>query len=188
MQIDMSQLRKGAKVVIDGAPCTITECQFVKPGKGTALYKCKVRNMITGSLYAQTWRSGDKLEKADLEERKMQYLYSDGDGFTFMNNETYDQITLSREQVDDAIPFMYENIEVSMLFFNNNPIGLTLPNFVELQIVESAPGAKGDTATNATKSAKLSTGHLVQVPLFVDEGEWVRVDTRTGEYSERVKR
>lgn len=188
MQLDMSQMKKGSKIVMDGDPCVITEYQFVKPGKGTALYKCKIRNMVTGAQWNKTWRSGDKVEKADLEERKMQYLYNDGDGFHFMNNETYDQVALSAEQVDDASNFMYENINVDMLFFNNNPIGITLPNFVELEITKSDPGLKGDTATNTTKPATLSTGYTVQVPLFVDEGEWIKVDTRTGEYSERVKK
>ncbi|MBN2715769.1 MAG: elongation factor P [Deltaproteobacteria bacterium] len=188
MQLDMSELRKGSKIVWEGDPCVITEYQFVKPGKGTALYKCKVKNMVTGAQWAKTWRSGDKVEKADLEEKKMQYLYQDGDGYHFMNNETYDQVALSAEQVDDAANFMYENINVDMLFFNGNPIGLTLPNFVELQIVQSAPGAKGDTATKTTRPATLSTGYVVQIPLFVDEGEWIKIDTRTGEYSERVKK
>jgi elongation factor P len=188
MLIDMSDLKKGSKIVMEGSPCVITEYLFVKPGKGTALYKCKIRNMITGAQWSKTWRSGDKVEKADLEERQMQYLYNDGEGYTFMNNETYDQISLTPEQVDDSINFMYENINVDMLFFNGNPIGITLPNFVELEIIESAPGVKGDTATNATKPAKLSTGYTVNVPLFVDEGEWIKVDTRTGQYSERVKK
>lgn len=188
MQLDMSQIKKGSKIVWEGEPCVVTEYQFVKPGKGTALYKCKVRNMITGAQWNKTWRSGDKVEKADLEELKMQYLYSDGEGFHFMNNETYDQVALSAEQVDDAVNFMYENINVDMLFFNSNPIGLTLPNFVELQIVQSDPGVKGDTATKTTRPATLSTGYTVQVPLFVEEGEWIKVDTRTGEYSERVKK
>jgi elongation factor P len=188
MLIDVGQLKKGSKIVQDGDPCVIAEYQFVKPGKGTALYKCKIRNMVTGALWDKTWRSGDKIEKADLDERKMQYLYTDGDDYHFMNNETYDQVALSKDQVADAVNFLYENLNVDMLFFNDNPIGLTLPNFVELQIEKSDPGIKGDTASNTTKPATLSTGYTLQVPLFVNEGEWIKVDTRTGEYSERVKK
>jgi len=188
MQIDVGQLRKGSKIVWEGAPCVIAEYQFVKPGKGTALYKCKIRNMINGALWDKTWRSGDKIEKADLEEHKIQYLYTDGEEFHFMDNESYEQYALSKETVGDSSDFLYENLAVDMLFFDGAPIGLTLPNFVELQISKSDPGIKGDTASNTTKPATLSTGYVVQVPLFVSEGEWIKVDTRTGDYSERVKK
>jgi len=188
MLMDVGELRKGSKIVMDGDPCIIVEYQFVKPGKGTALYKCKIKNMVTGSQWDKTWRSGDKLEKADLEEHKVQYLYTDGDAFHFMNNESYDQFELSPEMVGDAVNFLYENLDVDMLFFEGKPIGLTLPNFVELEIIKSDPGIKGDTASNTTKPATLSTGYIIQVPLFVNEGEWIKVDTRTGDYSERVKK
>lgn len=188
MQLDIADLRKGSKVVMDGAPWTVTEYQFVKPGKGQALYKCKLRNMISGALVDKTWRSGEKFEKADLEESRMQYLYADNDGYHFMNNENYEQVALKAEQVGDAVNYLYENLELDMLFYNGQPIGLTLPNFVVLHIVESEPGVKGDTASNTTKPAKLTTGYIIQVPLFVDENEWIKVDTRTGDYVERVKK
>ena len=188
MLIDIGEMHKGSKIVIDGDPCTVVEYLFVKPGKGTALYKCKIKNMISGSQWDKTWRSGDKLEKADLEERKVQYLYTDGEEYHFMNNETYDQFALTAEAVGDAVNFIYENLDVDMLFFDGNPIDLTLPNFVELQVVESDPGIKGDTASNTSKPATLSTGYVIQVPLFINEGEWIKVDTRTGDYSERVKK
>jgi elongation factor P len=188
MQIDISELKKGAKIVQDGQPCVVQEYNFVKPGKGTALYKCRVRNMITGAQWDKTWRSGEKFEKADLEERKMQYLYHDGEEYHFMNNESYEQIGLKAEQVGDAANFLYENLLIDMLFFNDGPIGLSLPNFVELQITQSDPGLKGDTASNTTKPATLSTGYVIQVPLFVEEGEWIKVDTRSGDYNERVKK
>ncbi len=187
MQMDVSDLRKGQKVVIDGDPWVVAEYQFVKPGKGQALYKCKMKNMVSGALVDRTYRSGEKFEKADLEESRMQYLYTDGD-FHFMNNESYEQLALSAEQVGDAVNYLYENLDVDMLFFNGQPIGLTLPNFVELQIEKSDPGIKGDTASNTTKPATVSTGYVLQVPLFINEGEWIKIDTRNGAYVERVKR
>ncbi len=188
MLVDIGEIRKGSKLVFDGDPWVVIEYLFVKPGKGQALYKCKMKNMVSGAIVDRTYRSGEKFEKADLEENKMQYLYSDGEEFHFMNNETYDQVALMRDQLDGADAFLYENLIVDMLFFNGNPIGLTLPNFVELEITTSDPGIKGDTASNTTKPATLSTGHVVQVPLFIEEGEWIKVDTRTGAYVERVKK
>jgi elongation factor P len=188
MLLDIGEIRKGAKIVVDGDPCIVTDYQFVKPGKGQALYKCKIRNMITGALWDKTWRSGEKFEKADLEEHRMQFLYSDGAEFHFMNNQSYEQVALGAEQVGDAANYLYENLDIDMLFFGGKPIGLTLPNFVELQIEQSDPGIKGDTASNTTKPATVSTGYALQVPLFVNEGEWIRIDTRTGAYAERVKK
>lgn len=188
MLMDIGELRKGSKIVIDGDPCLVVEYQFVKPGKGQALYKCRIKNMTTGAQWEKTWRSGEKFEKADLEEHRVQYLYNDGEIFHFMNNESYDQFEMSAELVGDAANFLYENLNVDMLFFEGKPMDLTLPNFVELEIVQSDPGIKGDTASNTTKPATLSTGYVIQVPLFVNEGEWIKVDTRTGAYSERVKK
>ncbi len=188
MLMDIGEIKKGSKVVFDGHPWVVTEYQFVKPGKGQALYKCKMKNMITGAGVDRTYRSGEKFEKADLEEHKMQYLYADGDEFHFMNNANYEQVVLTREKLDNADHYLYENLEIDMLFFNGQPIGLTLPNFVELEIVKSDPGIKGDTASNTTKPATLSTGYVLQVPLFVNEGEWIKIDTRSGEYTERVKK
>ena len=188
MLVDIGEIRKGSKVVFDNDPWVVTDYQFVKPGKGQALYKCKMKNMVSGASVDRTYRSGEKFERADLEEHRMQFLYSDGEEFHFMNNNNYEQVALSTAQVDDAGNFLYENLEVDMLFFNGHPIGLTLPNFVELEITQSDPGIKGDTASNTTKPATLSTGYIVQVPLFVEEGEWIKVDTRNGAYVERVKK
>jgi elongation factor P len=188
MLMDIGEIRKGSKVVFEGDPWVVTDYQFVKPGKGQALYKCRMKNMVSGSTVDRTYRSGEKFERADLEEHRMQYLYTDGEQFHFMNNANYEQVGLTKSQLDDADHFLYENLEVDMLFFNGNPIGLTLPNFVELEITQSDPGIKGDTASNTTKPATLSTGYIVQVPLFVEEGEWIKVDTRTGDYVERVKK
>lgn len=188
MLMDIGEIKKGSKVVFDGDPWVVTDYQFVKPGKGQALYKCRMKNMISGASVDRTYRSGEKFERADLEEHRMQYLYSDGEEFHFMNNANYEQVALKKPQMDNADAFLYENLEVDMLFFNGQPIGLTLPNFVELEITQSDPGIKGDTASNTTKPATLSTGYIVQVPLFVEEGEWVKVDTRSGDYVERVKK
>lgn len=187
MQMEVGELRKGTKLVIDGDPWVVIDYQFVKPGKGQALYKCKLKNMVAGVMIDRTYRSGEKFEKADLEEHKMQFLYTDGE-FHFMNNESYEQVALQADQVGDAANFLYENLDVDMLFFNGQPIGLTLPNFVVLQIEQSDPGIKGDTASNTTKPATVSTGYTVQVPLFVEEGEWIKIDTRSGDYVERVKK
>lgn len=188
MLMEIGEIRKGSKLVMDGDPWLVSEYQFVKPGKGQALYKCRLKNMLTGAQIDKTWRSGEKFEKADLEENKMEYLYSDGEEFHFMNNESYEQVALKTESVGDAVNYLYENCSVDMLFFNGRPIGLTLPNFVVLQIEQSDPGIKGDTASNTTKPATLSTGYIIQVPLFINEGEWIKVDTRTGDYVERVKK
>ncbi len=181
------ELRKGTKLEIDGDPYLIVDFEFSKPGKGQALYRCRLKNMITGIQFDRAYRSGDKFNAADLEEQEMQYLYNDGENYHFMNTSSYEQIEMPADSVGDASSFLTENLLVSVLLFQGRPIGLTLPNFVELKIVESAPGIKGDTASGATKPAKLETGHVIQVPLFVEEGETVRIDTRTGQYVERVK-
>lgn len=185
--MEVGELRKGTKLVLDGDPWIVVEYLFVKPGKGQALYKCKLRNMISGVMIDRTYRSGEKFEKADLEENKMQFLYTDGD-YHFMNTDNYEQVALPADQVGDAANYLYENLDVDMLFYNGQPIGLTLPNFVVLQIEQSDPGIKGDTASNTTKPATMSTGYTAQVPLFVEEGEWIKIDTRTGAYVERVKK
>ncbi|NDY41866.1 elongation factor P [Dissulfurirhabdus thermomarina] len=185
---DSSDLRKGLKIDIDGEPYIITEFQFSKPGKGQALYRCKLKNMITGFTMDRTYRSGDKFKPADLEEVRMQYLYRDGEGFHFMNTKTYDQVTMREEALGEARNFLMENMEVDVLLFQGQPIDITLPNFVELTVTRADPGVRGDTATGATKPVTLETGYEVQVPLFIEEGEVVRIDTRTGAYVERVKK
>jgi elongation factor P len=180
-------LRKGLKLEIDGDPYLIVDFEFTKPGKGQALYRCRLRNMITGIQFDRTYRSGEKFTAADLEEQDMQFLYSAGETYHFMNMSSFEQIEMPAAVVGDAASFLTENLVVAALLFQGRPIGLTLPNFVELKIVTSAPGIKGDTASGATKPATLETGHVIQVPLFVEEGETVRIDTRTGQYVERVK-
>jgi elongation factor P len=185
--LESGDLRKGTKLEIDGEPYVIVQFEFVKPGKGQALYKCKLKNMVTGAQFDRTYRSGEKFKPADLEEVEMEYLYFDGHGYCFMNNSNYEQQLLSAEQIGDSVAFLKENTVCSILLFQGQPIGITLPNFVELKITDAEPWAKGDTAAGSTKPAKLETGHVVQVPPFVNEGEVIRIDTRTGAYVERVK-
>jgi elongation factor P len=185
--LESGDLRKGLKLEIDGDPYVIVQFEFVKPGKGQALYKCKLKNMLTGAQFDRTYRSGEKFKPADLEEHEMEYLYADGQSFCFMHTGTYEQEFLTTEQVGDARQLLKENTVCSVLLFEGRPIGISLPNFVDLVITEAEPWAKGDTAAGSTKPATLETGHVVQVPPFVNQGETIRIDTRTGEYVERVK-
>jgi len=185
--IDAGSLKKGLKIEIDGEPYIITQFEFVKPGKGQALYKCKLKNMVTGAQFDKTYRSGEKMQLASLEEVEMEYLYQDGENYCFMNTSTYEQEFLSGEQVGDARQLIKENTVCSVLLFNGRAIGLTLPIFMDLRIVKADPWVKGDTASGDTKPATLETGYVLQVPPFVEEGEKIRIDTRTGQYVERVK-
>jgi len=171
---------------MDGDPFVIVEFQFVKPGKGTAFTRTKIRNMITGAVLDRTYKSGEKLKPADTEDREMQYLYNDGD-FHFMDNNNYEQVSLDSNAVGDAVNYLTENMLIEVSFFKGRSIGISLPNFVVLEVTETAPGEKGNTVTGASKPAVVSTGYSVNVPLFVNEGDQLRIDTRTGEYSERVK-
>jgi elongation factor P len=186
MSIDTSQFKNGLKIELDGEPFVITYFQHVKPGKGGAFVRTKVKNLLTGRSVDRTFRSGERVEEADVEERNMQYLYLDGESLVFMDTQTYDQIPISQEMVGEARKFLKENTEVDILFWKGRAINIDLPSFVEMKIAECDPGLKGDTASGATKPATLETGAVIQVPLFIKEGEVVRVDTRTGEYSERV--
>jgi elongation factor P len=182
-----SQFRKGLKVQLDGDPYLMVECNFVKPGKGQALYKCKLRNLIRNTLLDRTYKSGDTIEAADIEEIQAQYLYRQGEQFFFMENQTFEQYELSAEQVDEAWKYIKEGMVCSMLLFNNRPIAVTPPNHVVLRVEYTEPGVRGNTATNVTKSAKVETGADMSVPNFVETGELIKIDTRTGEYIERVK-
>lgn len=184
---EAGDLKKGLKIQIDGAPYVIVQFEFVKPGKGQALYKCRLKNMITGIQFDKTYRSGEKFDEANLEERTMEYLYAEGDNYCFMNSQTFEQEFVSKDQMGDTLDLLKENTVCSVLFFDGRPIGVTLPNFMELKVVKSDPWAKGDTATGSTKPAILETGFQVQVPPFVEEGEVLKIDTRTKEYVERVK-
>ena len=184
---ESGDLRKGLKIEIDGEPYVITQFEFVKPGKGQALYKCKLKNMITGVQFDRTFRSSEKINPANLEEQEMEYLYMEGTRYCFMNTSTYEQDFMDEEQIAESKDFLKENIVCSVLFFDDKPIGLSLPNFIDLKVETTEPWAKGDTAAGSTKPATLETGYVLQVPPFIEEGELIRIDTRTGEYVERVK-
>ena len=184
---DSSDLKKGRKIKIDDDPYVITQFEFVKPGKGQALYKCKLKNMITGVMFDKTFRSGEKIEEADLENIDMEYLYNDGQNFCFMNTSTYEQEFLTYDQVGDVKNFLKDNTICNILLFNKKPIEISLPIFVELRVKTAEPWVKGDTASGSTKPVTLETGHTVNVPPFINENEIVKIDTRTGEYVERVK-
>ncbi|MBU1406001.1 MAG: elongation factor P [Proteobacteria bacterium] len=182
-----SDFRKGLKVQIDGEPYVMTDFSFSKPGKGQALYRARLRNMITGNSFEKTFRSNDKLEKAALEERTMQYLYCQGDEYIFMDNVSFEQLEISKEQLGDAINFLTDNMDVEVLQYNGRPIGVTLPNFVNLKVTQSDPWVKGDTSGSDSKPVTLETGYVVQVPPFIEEGDKLQIDTRTGVYVTRVK-
>lgn len=182
-----SDLRKGLKLQIDGEPYIIIDFQFSKPGKGQALYRCKLKNMITGVIIDRTYRSGDTFEPANLEERKMQYLYSQESESYFMDLENYEQVMLTKEQVSDAKNYLTDNLEVQILFFDVTPIDITLPNFVDLEVTRADPWVKGDSATGDNKPVTLETGYVLKVPPFIEECTKITVDTRTGEYVTRVK-
>jgi elongation factor P len=185
--VSTAEFRKGLKIEIEGKPYLIVDFQHVKPGKGGAFVRTKLKNMINGRVTDQTFRSGEKVGRPDMEEKEMQYLYREGDNFVFMDNLTYDQIYLSKDQIGEQVQFLQENITIKLLYFNQEPLGLELPNFVELAVTATEPGFKGDTATGGNKPATLETGAVIQVPLFISEGDRIRVDTRTGNYMERVK-
>jgi elongation factor P len=185
--IESGDLRKGLKIELDGEPYAIVQFEFTKPGKGQALYKCKLKNMVTGVQFDRTFRSGEKFNKPDLNEQEMEYLYTDGEQYCFMNTVNYEQEFLTTEQVSDAINFLKENTVCNILLFEGTPIGISLPIFINLKVTKTDPWAKGDTASGDSKPATLETGYVLQVPPFIEEGEVLKIDTRTGEYVERVK-
>jgi elongation factor P len=185
---DSSDIRKGLKIMMDGAPYTVVEFQFVKPGKGAAFTRTKVKNLLTGAVLERNFRSGEKFEPANVETKTMQYLYKDADSFVFMDTTSYDQVQIPDTTIGDSSDYMPENINVEVLFFQDRAVGVTLPNFIEQAIVETEPGFRGDTATGSTKPGKISTGATINVPLFISVGDVVKIDTRTGEYIERVGR
>jgi len=182
-----SDLKKNLKIQIDGEPYVVVDFEFSKPGKGQALYRCKLKNMVTGSQFERTFRSVDSFEPANLQERAMQYLYQEENKYCFMDNETYEQVYLTTEQVGDAVNFMIDNIDVEILFFGEQPLGITLPNFVDLTVSKADPWVKGDTAAGNSKPIVVETGYQLQAPPFIEEGEKIRIDTRTGDYVTRVK-
>jgi elongation factor P len=185
MQVSTAEFKKGLKIQFDGAPYTIVDFQHVKPGKGGAFVRTKLKHMRLGRVIDNTFRAGEKVDLVDFEEKRMQFLYKD-DRYHFMDLDTYDQISLSAEEVGEARDFLKENTEVEILFIEDSPVTVELPNFIEIRIAKTDPGIRGDTASGGSKPATLETGAVIQVPLFLNEGDVVKVDTRSGDYLGRV--
>lgn len=188
MAYQTSDIRKGLKVKMDNAPWTVVEFLFVKPGKGTAFTRTKFKNLITGQVVEKNIRTGDTLVPVDVVSKTMEMLYHDGEAFVFMDTDTYEQTPIVPDVLGDQAQWLLENMKCDVLFYEGRVIGVDLPNFVEVDIVYTEPAVKGDTATNTTKEAEVSTGGKVQVPLFLKEGERIKVDTRTGDYAGRVSK
>ncbi len=186
-QYSTNQFRSGLKLMIDGDPCTIVENEFVKPGKGQAFNRVKIRNLKTGRVIERTYKSGESVEAADVMDVEMQYLYSDGDSWYFMDPNTYEQIAAGETAMADAAKWLKGQEMCLVTLWNGEPLSVTPPNFVVLQITDTDPGVRGDTASGGSKPATLETGAVVKVPLFIDNGEVLKIDTRTGEYVGRAK-
>lgn len=184
--ISAGDFRNGATFELDGQIFQVVEFQHVKPGKGAAFVRTKLKNIVTGATVERTFNPTDKMPKAHIERKDMQYLYSDGDLYYFMDVETFEQTPLGQDKIGDTLKFVKENVVVKILSHKGNVFGIEPPNFVELEVTETEPGYKGDTATGATKPAIIETGASIKVPLFVNAGDVIRIDTRTGEYMERV--
>ena len=184
--IDTSEFRKGMKIEIDGEPFEIVEFQHVKPGKGSAFVRTTIRSLLTGRVLQPTLKSGDKVGKPDIEERQMLFLYKQGDDYYFMDTRNYEQTFLGEKVLGESRNFLKENIEASVLFYNGKALGLSLPNSVDLKVVKCDPGVRGDTVSGALKPAELETGYVVNVPLFINEGDVLKIDTRDGKYLTRV--
>jgi len=182
-----TDFRKGLKIEIQGEPYVIVDFQHVKPGKGGAFVRTRLKSLVTGNVIDMTFRSGDKVDKPDLEEREMQFLYETSGEFHFMDTRNYEQLFLTADQLGESKDWLKENLVIEALFHNKRPLGIEVPTFVELKVIRTEPGVRGDTATGATKPATLESGAVIQVPLFVEEGDVLRIDTRTREYITRVK-
>lgn len=182
-----NEIRGGMKIIVDNDPCVILENEFVKPGKGQAFNRIKYRNLKTGRVVERTYKSGDSLEAADVQEVEAQYLYNDSSHWHFMANDTYEQYIMNSTEVADTAQWLKEQANCMLTLWNGTPLGVAPPNFVILKIIETDPGVRGDTSGGGGKPAKLETGAVVRVPLFVQEGELIKVDTRTGTYVSRAK-
>ncbi|WP_415902072.1 elongation factor P [Neptuniibacter sp. QD29_5] len=184
--ISTNQFKNGQKVMIDGDPCAMVDVEFVKPGKGQAFTRVKLRNLMSGRIWERTFKSGESAEQADVMDTTMEYSYYDGELWYFMDPNTFEQVGADENAVAEAKPWLKEQDSVTVTLFNGNPISVTPANFVELEVTETDPGLKGDTAQGGSKPATLSTGAVVRVPLFINEGEVLKIDTRTGEYVSRA--
>jgi elongation factor P len=183
---DTSEFRNGLKILYDGDPFEIVEFQHVKPGKGSAFVRTRIRNLLTGRILEPTLKSGDKVGRPDIEEKEMQYLYKEGDHFVFMDVKTYDQVHVGADSLKEARNFLKENTNAHILFWNGRAISAELPNTVELRVTRCDPGVRGDTVSGAMKPATLETGYTLNVPLFINEGDVLKIDTRNGQYLTRV--
>lgn len=190
MEFQTTDFRKNLKVEVDGKPYVIIKCDFTNPGKGSAFYKIKMKNLESGAMLERTYKSGVStgVMKPDLEEKEVEYMYADPEGFNFMDQSSYESIHVRTDQVGDSANYLQEGIKLELLYYKGNPISIELPNFVELAVTQTDPGLKGDTASGGLKKAIMETGLQVNVPLFIKEGEVLRIDTRTGEYVERVNK
>lgn len=185
--ITAGDFRKGITFEINGEPYVILDFQHVKPGKGAAFVRTKYKNIITGATREEAFNPSDKFENARIDTKTMQYLYNDGDLYYFMDTESYEQIPIGKDQVEEAMKYLRENDGATIKFYNEKPFLVEAPNFVNLTVIETEPGVKGDTATNVTKAATVETGAVIQVPIFINEGEKIQIDTRSGEYLGRAK-
>ena len=185
--ISAGEFRKGVTFEMNGEPHVVVDFQHVKPGKGAAFVRTKYKNILTGATREEAFSPNDKFPKAHIETKQMQYLYNDGELYYFMDQETYDQIPLTYDLVEDAIKYIRENDTATVKFYKDNAFTVEAPNFVDLEVTETEPGVKGDTATNVTKAATVETGAVIQVPIFINEGEKIQIDTRTGDYLGRSK-
>jgi elongation factor P len=183
-----ADFKKGLKIEFNGEPYEIIDFQHVKMGRGGAIVRTKMKNLKTGYVIENTFRSGEKVGKPNLEEKEMQFLYKSDNDYVFMDNETYEQFSISESLIGDYKDYLLENMNVRILYFEGRPIGVELPTFVEIKVVETVPGIKGDTVSGGSKPAKLETGATIQVPLFINEGDIIKIDTRTGTYIERVNK
>jgi len=181
-----NEFRKGLKIEFNGDPFIIVDFQHIKPGKGNAFVRTRIKNLINGNVIDHNFRAGDKVEEPDLEQKEVQYLYRQGDEYYFMDTKNYEQIMIAKDHLQDAPSYMMEHSQVSVLYYKGKPIGVEIPNFVELKVQHTEPGVRGDTVSGAVKNATLETGKIVRVPLFINVGDTLKIDTRTGEYVERV--
>ncbi len=188
MPVSTAEFRNGLKIEIDGEPYVIVEFQHVKPGKGGAFVRTKIKSLRTGNVIDRTYRSGEKVDVPQLEEKTMQYLYAADKDRVFMDTTSYEQVSMNEQQLGDSINYLKENMEIKVLYYKNRPINIDVPMFVELAIAETEPGVRGDTASGGSKPATLETGAVVKVPFYLNEGDIVKIDTRTGTFIERVKK
>ena len=188
MPISITEVQNGMGLVVDGQVYRVVEYHHVKPAKGSAFVRIKLRHLKNESVLERTYRTAEKLEDADLEERKLNYLYAAGDTFHFMDHSTYEEVAVSQELLGDGIKFLKDNLEVTGIFYNDQIQTVSLPNFIIFQITESEAGIRGDSTKSGTKPAKIETGATIQVPLFINAGDWVKIDTRDGGYVERVQK